>query len=90
MNLGWGDEWDIAFLLEVIKHLLDDIGAVRQAAKALKPGGAVFIATPAFKQFWSYNDDHANHLRRYIRSDFKAVAERTDLKLLESRYFMFF
>ena len=89
MNLGWEDEWDIAFMLDVIEHIPDDIRAVRQAAKALKPGGLLFVATPAFQQFWSYNDDLANHLRRYTRSDFKAIAEQTGLKLLDSRYFMF-
>ena len=29
MNLGWEDEWDIAFMLDVIKHIPDDIRAVR-------------------------------------------------------------
>ena len=43
-----------------------------------------------FQQFWSYNDDFARHLRRYTRSDFKAISERMGLKLLDSRYFMFF
>jgi SAM-dependent methyltransferase len=90
MSLGWKDEWDIAFMLDVIEHIPDDIRAVSQATKALKPGGLLFVATPAFQQFWSYNDDFANHLRRYTRSDFKAIAKQTGLKLLDSRYFMFF
>ena len=90
MNLGWEDEWDIAFMLDVIEHIPDDIRAVRQAAKALKPGALLFVATPAFQQFWSYNDDLAHHLRRYTRHDFKAIAEQTRLKRLDSRYFMFF
>jgi SAM-dependent methyltransferase len=90
MNLYWEDEWDIAFLLDVIEHIPDDTCAVRQAAKALKPSGLLFITTPAFQQFWSYNDDLANHLRRYTRRDFKAIANQTGLKLLDSRYFMFF
>ena len=90
MNLGWEDEWDIAFLLDVIEHISDDIEAVRQVAKAIKPGGLLFVVTPAFQRFWSYNDDFAKHLRRYTRSDFKAISEQTGLKLLDSRYFMFF
>ena len=89
MYLGWEDEWDIAFMLDVIEHIPDDIEAVRQAAKALKPSGLLFVATPAFQQFWSYNDNLANHLRRYTRSQFRAIAEKTGLKLLDSRYFMF-
>jgi SAM-dependent methyltransferase len=90
MNLGWENEWDIAFMLDVIEHIPDDIRAVSEAAKALNPGGLLFVATPAFQQLWSYNDDLAHHLRRYARADFKTIADKTGLKLLDSRYFMFF
>jgi SAM-dependent methyltransferase len=89
MNLGWQKEWDIAFMLDVIEHIPDDIRAVSQAAQSLKPGGLLFIATPAFPRFWSYTDDLANHLRRYTRTDFKTIASKTGLKLLDWRYFMF-
>ncbi len=75
MNLGWKDEWDIAFMLDVIEHIPDDIRTVRQATTALRPRGLLFVTTPAFQKFWSYNDDLANHLRRYTRSDFKAIAK---------------
>ncbi len=34
--------------------------SVRQTAKALKPGSLLFVATPAFQQFWSYKDDLGN------------------------------
>lgn len=90
MNLGWGDQWDCAFLLDVIEHLPDDTEAMRQAAQALKPGGYLFITTPALKQFWSYNDELASHLRRYNRSDYRDLAARTGLELCDARYFMFF
>jgi 2-polyprenyl-3-methyl-5-hydroxy-6-metoxy-1,4-benzoquinol methylase len=56
--------------LDVIEHLPDDLQAVRQAGEALKPGGYLFIITPVFSQFWTYNDDMAQHLRRYRLNDF--------------------
>lgn len=90
MNLGWGDQWDCAFLLDVIEHLPDDTEAMRQAAQALKPGGYLFITTPALKQFWSYNDELASHLRRYNRNDYRDLAACTGLELCDARYFMFF
>lgn len=90
MNLGWENQWDCAFLLDVIEHLPDDTEAVRQAAQALKPGGYLFITTPALKQFWSYNDELAHHLRRYNRNDYSDLAARTGLELCDARYFMFF
>ena len=33
--------------------------------KALKSGGLLFVTAPAFRQFWSYNDELVHHLRRY-------------------------
>lgn len=90
MNLHMQEQWNAAFLLDVIEHLPDDLRALEQAKEALKPGGLLFVTTPAFPQFWSYNDDFAHHLRRYTRVDFARLAKATDLKLLDARYFMFF
>ena len=89
MNLGWEAQWDCAFLLDVIEHLPDDVSAMRQAAQALKPGGLLFVATPALNRFCGYNDDVVHHLRRYNRQDYAALAQASDLELLDARYFMF-
>ncbi len=89
MNLGWEAQWDCAFLLDVIEHLPDDAQAMRQAARALRPGGLLFVTTPALKQFWSYNDDLAHHLRRFHRKDYAALAQASGLGLLDARNFMF-
>jgi SAM-dependent methyltransferase len=90
MQLQMREQWDAAFLLDVIEHLPDDLQALREVREALKPGGYLFVTTPAFPQFWSYNDDMGNHLRRYCHSDFSRLARQSGLKLCDSRYFMFF
>lgn len=53
------------------------------------PVDYLFVTTPAFKQFWSYNDDLAHHLRRYTKKDFVALAQSAGLQLMDARYFMF-
>jgi len=90
MQLHMREQWDAAFLLDVIEHLPDDLQALVQAREALKPGGYLFVTTPAFPQFWSYNDDMGNHLRRYRRGDFERLAQQSGLTLCDARYFMFF
>ena len=90
MQLHIREKWDAAFLLDVIEHLPDDLQALVQAREALKPGGYLFVTTPAFPQFWSYNDDMGNHLRRYRRGDFDLLAQQSGLTLCDARYFMFF
>jgi len=89
-NLGWREEWDAAFLLDVIEHLRDDTRAVREAGKALKQGGLLIVSTPALKSLWSANDVMSGHLRRYRCRDFEALAEESNLRLIDCRYFMFF
>ena len=89
MQLQMREQWDAAFLLDVIEHLPDDLQALVQAREALKPGGYLFVTTPAFPQFWSYNDDMGNHLRRYRRGDLSRLAQQSGFKICDSRYFMF-
>jgi SAM-dependent methyltransferase len=90
MNLGWNEVWDVGFMLDVIEHLSDDVGALQSASRSLKPGGFMFVTAPAFMTFWSQNDEFAQHLRRYTRRDFKLIGERAGLRLIDVRYFMFF
>jgi SAM-dependent methyltransferase len=77
-------------MLDVIEHLPDDLGAIKQAAESLKSGGLLVVTTPAFPQFWSYNDEIAHHMRRYRRKDFVRLASMSGLTLIDARYFMFF
>jgi SAM-dependent methyltransferase len=89
LRLGWGDRWDVAFLLDVLEHIPADADVLTQIREALKPGGLLFVTTPALKCFWSYNDEMAHHVRRYSKRDFARLAGTTGLQLLRARYFMF-
>lgn len=90
MNIGWENRWDVAFLLDVIEHCPDDREIIRQAAKALKPGGKLIVTTPALDCFWSHNDVIAQHLRRYNKEKYEALARDAGLVLRANRYFMFY
>lgn len=89
MNLRWRDQWDAAFLLDVIEHIPDHVRALAEAGCALKEGGLLFVTVPALKCFWSYNDEAAHHVRRYSTADFVSIAAQADLELVDCRYFMF-
>jgi SAM-dependent methyltransferase len=90
MQLHMYEQWDAAFLLDVMEHLPDDLQALREARDSLKPGGYLFVTTPAFPKLWSYNDEMAHHLRRYRLADFVGLARESGLTLCDNRYFMFF
>src|SRR5688572_21206287 len=46
-RLGWSSRWNVVFLLDVIEHLDDDLGALRSVHEALAPGGRLFVTVPA-------------------------------------------
>lgn len=89
LALPWRDRWDTAFLLDVLEHIPEDAAALREIGRALKPGGLLFVTTPALQRFWSWNDDAAQHQRRYSRRDFARLAKDAGLQLVDARYFMF-
>ena len=57
----------IVTLLDVIEHLDDPVGALRDAWRALEPGGVVVVAVPAHQWLWSRADELLGHVRRYTR-----------------------
>ena len=85
---GRENERDIALMLDVIEYIPDDIRAGCLTAKVLKPDGLLFVTKRAFHQFKSYNDDFPNHLRSNTRSNFKAIADQTGIKLLDPHHLM--
>ncbi len=89
-RLEWRERWDIIFLLDVLEHIADDETVLDQIARALRPGGLLFIAVPALNILRSYNDDLERHVRRYSHRDFRRLAGISGLDLIDSRYFMFF
>ena len=90
LKLQWRERWDVAFLLDVLEHIPDDRGALREIREALAPGGIVFITTPALQQFWTYNDELVHHVRRYSKSDYRRLARECGFALIDVRYFQFF
>ncbi|MGH7878661.1 MAG: class I SAM-dependent methyltransferase, partial [Candidatus Binataceae bacterium] len=51
-RLPWQNRWDVAFLFDVLEHIEDDVGALRQVRDTLRPGGLLFITLPALQFFW--------------------------------------
>lgn len=90
LDIVWSEEWDVVFLLDVLEHIPDHREVLRQIRKSMRPGGLLFVTTPALTFFWTYNDELAHHQRRYCAQDFQDLATYADLELLRTNYFMFF
>lgn len=90
LDLTWKDEWDVVFLLDVLEHIPDHVEVLRQIRNTMKPGGLLFVTTPALNFFWTHNDDLARHQRRYSKDDFRQLARQVNFEFVRADYFMFF
>lgn len=90
LHLDWSERWDCIFLLDVLEHIPQDQEVLQQVWQALRPGGLLFVTTPALKFFWSQNDSIVGHQTRYSRNDFERLARACGFQAVLVRYFMFF
>lgn len=72
--------------LDVIEHLDDDLLALQELRRILRPGGLLIISVPAYKLLWTYWDDILGHRRRYTTGMMQAVVERSGLQVRKCSY----
>ena len=68
--------FDIVTMLDVLEHVEDDAGAVKEIFRVLKPGGAFILSVPAYQKLWSAHDEALHHFRRYEYCDLRKVLRR--------------
>ena len=73
------DSIDLVLALDVVEHLADDAGCVREIARVCRPGGHALLHVPAFPILWSDKDVLNHHFRRYRREQFLSLVERAGL-----------
>jgi SAM-dependent methyltransferase len=74
-------------LLDVIEHLPDDVGALRNVRSGLAAGGRLVVTVPAFPSLWSRFDEIAKHKRRYTLATARAAIENAGFEVERSTYF---
>ncbi|MDQ1266801.1 MAG: hypothetical protein QG635_1954 [Bacteroidota bacterium] len=77
-------------MFDVVEHVDDDAGFLRQAYNALPEGGWIISTVPAYMWLWSRHDDVHQHKRRYTISGFRNLVENGGFKIEYSSYFNFF
>ena len=59
--------FDLVTAFDVIEHIDDDVQALHEIARVVRPGGGVAIAVPAYQWMWGQQDEVNDHKRRYTR-----------------------
>ena len=86
-TLGLTDKFGLILMLDVLEHMPDPVTALQFAASKLAANGIILITVPAFKALWTNHDVINQHLARYTKSSFRALAREADLHIETERYF---
>ena len=77
---------DVVVSTDVVEHLDDDVSALREMRRVLKPGGHAVITVPAYQFLWSEHDEALMHKRRYTRTLLKERAKAAGLEVERITY----
>lgn len=73
---------------DVLEHI-DDVAALRECARVLRPGGLLVVLVPAWPGLWSDRDERAGHLRRYRSRGLRELVESAGFVVSETRGYQF-
>jgi SAM-dependent methyltransferase len=78
--------FDLVTALDVVEHLDDDLGGLREMRRVLRPGGRVLLFVPTFMFLWGLQDDVSNHRRRYRLSELRRLLEDAGFVMERATY----
>jgi SAM-dependent methyltransferase len=81
------ESFDLVLATDVIEHVQDDVAALKEIYRVLRPGGYVLIAVPAFQSLWGLQDEVALHFRRYRLGTLVERVFGAKLTIVRSYYF---
>nr|WP_276582079.1 class I SAM-dependent methyltransferase [Cellulomonas sp. RIT-PI-Y] len=86
-DLDPDQRFDLLCAFEVLEHLEDDAGLLRDWAQLLRPGGQVVVSVPADPDRMGPWDEKVGHYRRYDREQMTDVLEAAGLRPLQVQHY---
>ena len=81
---------DLLSALDVLEHLDDDLAALDEFHRVLRPDGLLLVSVPAYRFLWSEHDEALMHRRRYVASELHIKLTRAGFRVLKRSYAVFF
>ena len=79
-------EFDAALCFNVLEHVRDDVGALRDVHARLQPGGKLVVLVPAHPALYGAVDRAVDHVRRYDRAALRGSLAAAGLDVEELRH----
>src|SRR5207344_2532427 len=80
-DLPFGDATaDGLVALNLLEHLPDDLAALAEFARVMRPGARAVIVVPSNPRLYDYYDAHLQHERRYARGELAGKAASVGLR----------
>jgi glycosyltransferase involved in cell wall biosynthesis len=77
---------DTIVCMNVLEHIEDDRGTLRDFAEVLPPGAHLVLLVPAMKQLFGSMDRHLGHHRRYGEDDLRRVVTEAGFEIETIRF----
>jgi hypothetical protein len=78
---------DLVLLMDVLEHVDDDTGLLREYLDKVSSGTRFLITVPAFQCLWSEHDEFLEHKRRYTLNQLETVVRNAGLTINTSAYY---
>ena len=86
-RLPYQDElFDFVISIDVMEHVEDDVGAIREMYRVAKAGATIVFTVPAFQFLWSRRDEQCHHHRRYRLAEVKEKTRAAGLEIVRASY----
>ncbi len=80
-------ELDTVVALNVLEHIEDDCGALRQLQRSMAPGGKLVLLVPTHKALFSRLDSELGHYRRYSEAELREKLQACGFRVTGIQYF---
>ena len=78
--------FDAVLASDVLEHIEDDVEALSEIARVLKPGGVAIVSVPAHQWLFSRHDVALHHFRRYSRTRLRQLLENGGFRIRRLSY----
>jgi len=77
-------QFDLVCAFDILEHVADDIGALKELARVAAPGATLLLSVPLHTAAWTPFDEFVGHCRRYEPDDIRARLAQHGFRIEQS------